>query len=489
MPQALYHILDWFIPLKARRDRSDQGMSRTFVFTHLFGPLLAMPMGVLLFLADDSTSLAKWIVIGCIASFWLLPLVLRSTGNMVAVSLMSVELLAFAALFGAYHYGGVSSPFMPWLVISVLLAFFYLNERPRLVIGLYVFNITTFLAFYLTRDNLAGGISLEDLELMGWLSLAAATIYVTWMAIYYANVIALRSDLQAEVARHRETSKRLEEVKERAEQANRVRSIFLAKMSHELRTPLNAVIGYSEILLEDGEDRPGYEAKAPDLKRINAAGKHLLSLVADVLDFAKIESNAVSLKPTRFTLGNFVDEVVASAKPMIDRNANHLVVQCPQTEDIVNTDPIKLRQVTINLLSNAGKFTHNGTVILDVRCEARPAGDWIRIEVADTGIGIEPESLPKLFNDFGQANPSIADTYGGTGLGLALSQRFCGLLGGSISVESKPGRGSRFVAHVPSSLADAPEGDDLDAIASRDTARAASRRDELEMLPQQLATM
>ena len=443
----IVRFIDWFIPAEAKLERSDRGLAQNFVFTHLAGPALSQAISVFLYLSDPHPGFACWTVIVCIWLFWALPFVYKRTGNLQLSAVMSVELLAFTSLFGAYFYGGVSSPFLPWMLVSLLLGFFYLSERPILVVGLFTFNIAGFTAAYLAY-GFPDLLSHEQLSMVGWISILSATIYMSWMAIYYANMIAMRSDLEREAERHRETSIRLREAKDMADQANRAKSIFLAKMSHELRTPLNAVIGFSEILLDDVElDGKGSRTKA-DLQRINSAGKHLLSLVTDVLDLSKIESNHIDLKIEKFDLNEMVGEVVATVEPMVVENKNKLVVKCPPDLGIVSTDPTKLRQAALNLLSNAAKFTQNGTVTLTVRRRKRPAGDWIEIQVQDTGIGIAKEDIGRLFQNFGQANRSTANKYGGTGLGLALSQKLCALMGGAISVKSEFGQGSSFSIRV-----------------------------------------
>jgi signal transduction histidine kinase len=262
---------------------------------------------------------------------------------------------------------------------------------------------------------------------------------------------------------------KLHVAKDAAEAANRAKSEFLAKMSHELRTPLNAVIGYSEMLLEDAEPA-GNSQNVTDLKRINSAGRHLLSLVTEVLDLAKIEAGKMELAIQPFILEGFIDDVVATCRPLIVENGNDFAVERRGALGMVVGDATKLRQVVLNLLSNAAKFTKKGCVTLEVSRKDGAHGEWISITVRDTGIGISAEHLRRLFQNFSQADASTANRYGGTGLGLALSQKLCRLMGGEITVESSPGHGACFTVHVPAALAAAaPETTRrrLDAVAAR----------------------
>jgi len=450
MWESILKVIDWFVPEAAKRERSELGLARNFVFTHLFGPLMAQSICVFLYLSDPRPNWVVWTLMGAIWSFWALPFVLRATRNLQLVALMSIQMLAFASLFGSFHYGGVSSPLLPWLLVSLLLGFFYLGERPLLLLGLFAADLGLFYgAFALNGGAFDERVPLEKLMNVGWISIFSATIYMSWMAVYYVSTIALRSDLEKEAERHRATAIRLRQAKEQAERANLSRSIFLAKMSHEFRTPLNAVIGYSELLLEHGQDTGAAPQKMQDVSRINAAGRHLLALVTDVLDLSRIESNAVELSLAAFPLKTFVEDVAATAEPLVRQNGSRLIVKVAANAGEITCDETKLRQILLNLLSNAAKFTSEGEITISARRDEKPGGDWVELRVEDTGIGIAQEDLPKLFQDFGQVSASTSAQYGGTGLGLAVSQKLCALMGGGISVTSEVGHGSTFAVRLP----------------------------------------
>jgi CheY-like chemotaxis protein/nitrogen-specific signal transduction histidine kinase len=236
--------------------------------------------------------------------------------------------------------------------------------------------------------------------------------------------------------------------KEVAEQANRTKSTFLANMSHELRTPLNAIIGYGEMLEEEAEERELPEFAA-DLSKIQAAGKHLLALINDVLDLSKIEAGKMELFLEDFDVRALVQDVESTIRPLVEKNQNVLEVNCPADIGTIHADLTRVRQVLFNLVSNAAKFTQHGRVGLEVFPLRLGGQDWVEFAVADTGIGLTPEQQRRLFQSFSQADPSTSRKYGGTGLGLVISRRFAQMMGGDIQIQSEFGRGSVFTVRLP----------------------------------------
>jgi signal transduction histidine kinase len=237
----------------------------------------------------------------------------------------------------------------------------------------------------------------------------------------------------------------LQEANGQLAEASEHKSQFLANMSHELRTPLNAIIGYSEMLQEEAEDLD-QQSLILDLRKVNAAGRHLLGLINNILDFSKIEAGRMDLFVESFEVGQLVHDVEAIVQPLVEKNGNALVVACPEDIGAIQADLTKVRQALFNLLSNAAKFTDQGTITLTVK---REPDDWLTFAITDTGIGMTEEQLSRLFEAFSQAEASTRSRYGGTGLGLAISRHFCRLMGGDLTVESVYGEGSTFTARLP----------------------------------------
>ncbi len=271
---------------------------------------------------------------------------------------------------------------------------------------------------------------------------------------HIAGSLADLASLALEARNRRHAQEELERAKQAAEAASKAKSAFVANMSHELRTPLNAIIGYTQLLQEEAEGTDA-QTQLPDLARIEQAGKHLLSLVNDVLDFSKVEAGKVALDPETFDVASLIHDVGLTARVAADKNRNRLSVHIDGTLGSLYTDPRRLRQVLLNLLGNACKFTSAGEVTLRAHREPGAGEPWLVIGISDTGIGMSEEEMDRLFREFTQADASTTRRFGGTGLGLAISQRFCQLMGGSIAVRSEPGAGSVFTVRLP--ITPAPE--------------------------------
>jgi len=267
------------------------------------------------------------------------------------------------------------------------------------------------------------------------------------------------SELEETVAQRTRELKRAMEI---AEDANQAKSGFLANMSHELRTPMNAIIGYCEMLMEDAED-DGDQGTVDDLGKIHGAGTHLLALINDVLDLSKVEAGKMDIYLEIFEIPRLVNEVVNTIDTLVKRNDNRLKVEVDPSLGEMRADITKVRQALFNLLSNAAKFTHEGEIGLVVKGEEKDGVGWVWMSVSDSGIGIPPEKIDHVFEEFSQADESTTRDYGGTGLGLPISRGFCRLMGGDITVESTMGKGSTFTIRLPLEVQEVTEESEIPA--------------------------
>ena len=257
------------------------------------------------------------------------------------------------------------------------------------------------------------------------------------------SVVGLLSYVSARA--NQTTFRQLQDLRRDALQASRAKSAFLANMSHELRTPLNAIIGYSALMQEEGEDL-GIDVFDEDLHRVDQAAQHLLVLISDLLDLSKIEAGKLEVHPEDVALAPFLDEVRVAAEALAVRKSNRFKLSVGVSMETIHTDPIRLRQILYNLISNAAKFTEGGEIELSVTA---PSAEGLHFIVSDTGIGMSEEQQLKVFEEFEQADATISREYGGTGLGLALVTRLTEMLGGTVELESEFGEGSRFTVRLP----------------------------------------
>jgi signal transduction histidine kinase len=447
----LNRFVDWFIPAEIAADRETRKQARMFLYSHIFGPFIGNTVPLALYLFDPTPGVDIVVLAASITAFWIYPFVLKATGRYNLLAVISVENLIFCILWSCYFHGGVTSPTLPWVLTIPLLAFFYVGPSPTMrtiVLSQLGANLLIFFYLYQTGHPVSSGMSLAATQALGLVSTVAASLYVTMMALFYANALASQLELEVEMREHQITATALRQATDEAQRAGAAKSDFVAKMSHELRTPLNAVIGYSEILLEEAADESDATSVA-DLKKIHGAGHYLLKLVNEVLDLSKIEAGKMEVFNEIADCAILLRKAAEPYQQAAQEGSNQLLVETDPGLGMVYTDALKLNQTLGELIENAVQHTSGGKIVVDASRVAGPRGDEIIIHVRDTGCGIAGERLEGLFEQFNIAGDTSASKYGGTSLGLALSKKLCNLLQGDISVESQLGIGSCFTIRLP----------------------------------------
>ena len=448
---AVDRFVSYFIPPAIAADRDARNRAHVFLISHILGPIIGNVVPAALYVFDPNPGYEVVILAISITAFWVFPFVLRAGANYNVLALASVQNLTFCILWSCYFYGGVTSPTLPWVLTIPLLAFFYLGSSAKLrviVMIMFACNVGVFSAIYQTGYGTKSNLPVAAMQGLGLVSTVAAALYVAMMALYYAKIQASHGELENEMREHMATASELRLATEEAERAGAAKADFLAKMSHELRTPLNAVIGYSQILLEDAEDEGDLQTIA-DLEKIHNAGHHLLKLVNEVLDLSKIEAGKMELNFETADLAAMLRDVAETAQPAATRSGNTLICNVPADLGTALCDTAKFRNMAGQLLDNGIKFTQDGTVELIAERTTHAGRDELLVHIVDTGIGIASDQIEHLFEKFTVADDSSTSKYGGTGLGLALSQKLCRLMGGEIIVDSQLGRGSRFTIRLP----------------------------------------
>lgn len=442
-------LIEYFIPDHMRGNREAENQARMFLISHSLGPILgnAVPFAVLFF---NATLRIDAIVLSlAITAFWVFPFLLKRGMNYEVLVLTSVVDLNFCILWSCYFYGGVSSPTLPWLLIIPILSLFYIGGQRKLQPALLAISAGAFLLFleiYNTVPPPAINMPPFAVYGLGFVSTAAALAYVATMAIYYSRIFDASIALETEVRRRRDTADQLRKAIAEADKAGSAKAEFLARMSHEIKTPLNAIVGYSQLLREDGMG--GDRAAQQDVIRINDAGLYLVRLINMILDLSKLEAGRMQFDVQHHDARQCIMAAVEEHRATIAANHNSVVIDIdPELTDI-DIDANRFKQVLGAILENAGQHTENGLVTLIAR-RAIGADNLFYVRISDTGVGIEAETLKTLFDTFTASRDAASGRFGGTGTNLTVVQRLCRAMGGSISAESLVGTGSTFTITLP----------------------------------------
>ncbi len=432
----------------------------------------------------------QWVA-GIVFALWVSPLAWSGTVSSIHLHVWAAVVLGgvvclFPALLAVLRPGQASTRYTVAVAQMLMSALLIHLTGGRIETHFHVFGSLAFLAFYrdwrvlvpatvvVALDHMLRGVfwpqSVYGVLVSSqwrWIEHAAWVIFEDVFLIVSCrrSVVEMRERAERTAALEQEVRTRqhaedearalVEELRvaqKHAEAATRAKSDFLASMSHELRTPLNAIILYSELLQEVAEDQ-GQQSFITDLQRIQSSGKHLLELINGILDLSKIEAGKMTLSVETFEIRALLDDLVDTVEPLARKNDNTLTVRCDDRLGTMTADLMKTRQILLNLLSNAAKFTRAGRIELDLRPCTIDGRSSIAFTVTDTGVGMTPEQAAKVFDPFTQADVTTTRKYGGTGLGLALVSRFCRLMGGDVSVETTPAVGSRFLVRLPIDVA------------------------------------
>jgi signal transduction histidine kinase len=452
-------FLDRFVPDLLQADPDLHRRARLFVASRLFGAPVGGILVAYMYLLDPTGGARLWLLAAATGSFLLYPVLLRWTGRFDFLALLSMEQLTLVVLFGSYHYGGPTSPFIPWLVPIPVVILLHFGPRrvPRtVVLGALLLQLLAFSLVGALGPGFPRHVPAGSLGGAGIFSIFCVILYVALVSRYYGQtVLAQRRELEREVLLHRETAARLREAKDEAERANRAKAQFLANMSHELRTPLNAIIGFSEIIGDEMLGPVGTSKYAAYSRDIARSGRHLLKIIGDILDLSRIETGTFVLEESQFDLVALVKTIARQLEPLANGHGVTLKVTAPSDPVTMRGDELRMNQVLTNLLSNAVKFTGRGGSV--EACVTHDDQRGIAITVRDSGVGIPRADIQRVMLPFEQGGHAMVSGTGGTGLGLPLARELVMKHGGTLTLESEPGRGTTATVIFPPERAAAPK--------------------------------
>ena len=449
--EAWLRLADYFVPEAMAADREASNQARMFLISHTIGPVLGNSVPIALFAFDPTPGIDVLILAVSISLFWVFPFLLRRGVAYDRLVVLSVVNLNFAILWSCYHYGGVASPTLTWVLIIPILSLFYVGGERRLqpwLLGVTAVSMAVFFGMYSWLDPSPNDVPDAAMLGLGGVSTLATLAYVATMAIYYARIFDAGVDLEVEVRRRRAMADELRRAVALAHRSGSAKSEFLARMSHEIRTPLNAIIGYGQLLKEEAEETDDRSMRA-DLTRILDAAYYLMRLIDMILDLAKIEAGRMSFDVRPHHVGALLDKAVAARRDLIEDRRNQVRVEIEAGLDRVEIDGHRFLQILDAILENAATHTEDGLITLTAARDAGGRAPSFRVEIADTGDGIPPEQMATLFKTFATAQSAATGRYGGTGLNLAVCHQLCGAMDGSVDVSSAPGAGTTITVTMP----------------------------------------
>lgn len=445
-------VADYFVPRHLAKTKEKSNRARMFLISHTLGPVMGNSVPIALYAVDPTPGYGVAVLALSISLFWLFPFLLRAGLGYNKLVLLSVINLNFAILWSCYHYGGVASPTLTWVLIIPILSLFYVGGERRLQPWLLAVTSAMFGLFffaYIWFQPPPNDIPETAMLALGAVSTIATLCYVATMAIYYARVFDSGVDLENEVKRRRALADELRRAVARAHRTGSAKSEFLARMSHEIRTPLNAIIGYGQILQEEAEELED-KMLGEDVARILDAAHYLVRLVNMVLDLSKIEAGRMKFDQKPHKISTLVETAISAREESIAEHGSQLSVHMETARKMVEVDEHRFLQVADSILENAIVHTEAGEITITIRTLVTADGqEMFRVAIADSGKGIPPETIGTLFQTFATGENAADGRYGGTGLNLTVCYQLCRAMGGTIEVESEMGRGSVFTIVLP----------------------------------------
>lgn len=429
---SLSAFLDHFIPQEMQVDPVAHRRARMFMLSHVFGPILGNTLPALMYVMNICRDYRVTVFFFSILLFWIYPFVLRKTGRYQMLAFLSVQNLIFCALWACYSFGGLSSPFIPWILIFPLLAFLYLPTTGwvRNVLLVQIFgNVAVLMGVILSGHRLPY-INMEEMEIIGLLSMASVGIYFAMMSLYFARIFSDQRNFARELNALVSSSDNVRNLTTSAHQASAAKANFVASMSHELRTPLNAIIGYSHLLIEEAMDEND-EQSLRDLTKVHKSGSDLLRLIDDILDYSRIDAGKMPMNAAFGTCRPHLDEWLSAIKKSLASTEREVsFMEGPGLDLNIRTDWKALGQAVRHLCASVA--SQNGEGQIEVALVPHVSGG-LTISLVDRDLAGNPRPPVALQESFEHQDDASSSKYGGTGIEIALAIKFTQLIGGDIS--------------------------------------------------------